>query len=50
MEQGVGISHQKTKHTPPNTSYNLPNQPLGFKFLLREPFNLSLLREPSKIV
>jgi hypothetical protein len=25
---------QNTKHIPPNTHYNLPNQPLDFKFLL----------------
>jgi hypothetical protein len=41
MEWGVGASQQKTKRIPPNTCYNLPNQPLDFKILLIEPIILS---------
>jgi hypothetical protein len=36
MEWGVGASQQKTKHIPPNTCYNLPNQLMDFKILLME--------------
>jgi hypothetical protein len=34
MKQGIGASQQRTKHTPPNTCYNLPNQRADFKLLL----------------
>jgi hypothetical protein len=33
MEQGVSASQQRTKHTPPHTLSDLPNQQLDFKFL-----------------
>jgi hypothetical protein len=32
MERGIGALQQKTKRIPPNTCYNLPNQPLDLKF------------------
>jgi hypothetical protein len=36
MEWGVDALQQMTKHIPPNTCYNLPNQPLDLKILLME--------------
>jgi hypothetical protein len=37
IEQGIGVVQQKTKRTPPNTHYNLPNQPFDSKCFLTKP-------------